>query len=248
LTPILFAEADIMTGKMFSLAHIISFVLVVSSLIGALYFRNLITHVRTAIGVLLAGLAILTTWGGSRMYQSMQFDAQCRDYIVAAYKTDDKEKAKKYLTSALTYLKESGAHRGHSAVFAGGQTDDLGEYYADLSLIRAEMDEPATDTKVVSLSDGDPSNTRTEKVARKTYKDRLVELGFVEASDYKADMRYPSGMQLAPNNFMYFMWGLVGTFLTISGGGWTTASIVKRRLDRGKQICQNCQGTGCKTA
>jgi len=246
LTPILFAEADIMTGKMFSLAHIISFVLVVTSLVGAIYFRNLITHVRTAIGVLLAGLAILTTWGGSRAYQTMQFDAQCRDYVVAAYKTDDKEKAKKYLTSALNYLKENGAHRGHSAVFAGGQSDDLGEYYTDLSTVLKEMDEPEI-TKTVSLSEGDPNNTRTEKVARKTYKERLVELGFISTSgEGHAEMKYPSGLPLAPTNFLYFMWGLVGTFFTVAGGGWTTASIVKSRLDRNKTLCQRCKGSGCE--
>jgi len=244
----LFADADIMSGKMFSLGHIISFVLLVATVGGAVYFRSLLTHIRTAVTVLLAGVALLATWGGSRAYQSMQFDANVRDYVVAAYKTDDKEKAQKYIKAALTYLKDTGANRGHSAVFAGGQTDDLAEYYSDLSKVLDEMERPA-DTKVVSLSEGDPDNNKTVNVKVKPYKERLVELGFIttKGDDYaSADLRHPTGMALAPNNFMYFMWGLVGSFLSVGGGAWTTASVIKRVRDKGQIACQSCNGTGCR--
>lgn len=206
----------------------------VACLGGAVYYRNAINNIRAAVTTLTAGVLLLTSWGGTRTYQGLQYDAKVRDYVLASYKTEDPTKAKKYLVSALDYLKEAGADKGHSAIFAGGQTDDLSEWTDDLAKVVNSVDERIQ----VGTS---AANDETEKPL--PWRKALVSGGFVSKSEEgKVSFNAPSGMQLAPNNYSFFMWGCAAAFLTLVGGVWTTGATIKAKCDEKK--CGTCNGSG----
>lgn len=245
----LFAEADIMTGKV-SVGQLLAVFAVLAGGAGIYYAYRFITSIKSALTTVVAGVAILAAFLGNTSYEGVKFDAKVKDYMIGAYKTTDKQKAKKYIGNILDYLSATGADRGHAAVLAGGQTDDMQEWSADLRKILNEMEEEdqkaATQPTVVvaSLTNSPAAAPESDTPKVPVWKTRLKDMGFVVEQDGKDPskliVQHPFGASLAPYNFYHVAWGLMGLAVTVFGGGWTGIAVHLRKKYNKQESCQYC--------
>jgi hypothetical protein len=82
--------------------------------------------------LLLVAIGSMCAWGGLRQFKEMEFSSNFNKYYEAARKTNDKERAQKYLARAEQWLVSKNMTEGRTDVFLdGGPESDVQEWYTD---------------------------------------------------------------------------------------------------------------------
>jgi hypothetical protein len=202
---------------------------------------KLASDMKSALALFTASLACLAGWGGSVVYSNEQFKGQVESYVTAAYNTPSKEKAKKYIDNAISYLRDRGADKGFTSLVAPSQEDDLSEFFEQLELTREEMDQPEV-TKVASLADDSGTNEKSVSWAQ-----RLKERGLVTIRDNVPSLsRFPAGISRAPYNKEHLALLAASIFGLTLGGTWTFTAFRRNKKLATKNAteqtpyCPNC--------
>lgn len=196
----------------------------------------LATSLTVVAGTLFVG------WAGTRLFNSTVFDSKVGDYIMQAFKTNDRVKANKYLSAALDYLEKSGRNKGYSAIFVGGQADDLEEWVDDLRLAYNDTGHqvaymmPAADELIVSTVKVEPIQDA------QPWKTRLQSLGLVRVEKdgegkVSEAIQCPSGISVAPYNFHFFAWLMASIGLSGLGLTWMRYA----RHHKAPCVCDYCK-------
>jgi hypothetical protein len=203
------------------------------------------TGLRSAIASLLICVVGLGGVGAKRWHDNGQWNAQVRDYLIYACKTNDPQKAKKYVGNAVTFVKEQGMDDGFSSIVFKTPDEDLREWADNLKSVNEVFDDE--DSLAQAMSQG-----------KVPWRDRLMKTDIVKAdvdpkkpftlADVNWDVKHPSGISAAPFNSRYF-WGAIGLAAgMILSAGWTTKAGVKeyrrRKRERNENALANLREAG----
>ncbi len=198
-------------------------------MVAAFVFSGWVTQVRAALTMLLISGTALAGWAGHRLHLDRMFTAQVTEYVLAAYKTDDPEKAKKYLTTAQAYLETTGKTDGFTSIAYPTPDEDLGDWSASIK--------DASEFEATGIKDD-----------RKPWQRKLLAAGLVneveiQGGKKRLDLNYPGGVSAAPYNSHVFWLGigsltsLVGSFLWMSLAMGMAKKKAKLAIQLAKENC-----------
>jgi hypothetical protein len=149
-----------------------------------------------------AGAAILTgvgltVWNFVAVRQNIvDFNANVRDNIVAAYKADSRDEFKVRLTAALDYLRDTGRDSGNAYCLG---VNDIGKWYMELETVRDAVDLPEKDT---------PPLCKAQSLLRD---------GFIKGGGQEFAINTPPDIQNTPYVWGYVAWALASISLVGCG-------------------------------
>lgn len=82
-------------------------------------------------------------WGHT-IISSIQFDANCGDYLKLAADANDIAIAEKHLTAGITYLENNNLTSGHTKIIVYKPKNDIGMWYENLKTAQVQLQEMQT--------------------------------------------------------------------------------------------------------
>jgi hypothetical protein len=142
----------------------------------------------------------LLGWGTTRIVKNVQFDIECEGHLNLAANANTIEIASSELCIALEYLREQGLTKGYTSIVYNTPNEDIGFWYNNLKESHNEL---------LSISD---SASALEK-SNVLIKLRETLIGHSENGEY---ITKPYGISIAPNNVVFFWWG-IGSLIGMIG-------------------------------
>ena len=158
------------------------------------------TRKRKLLTVLtIIALASFVAFSTVRIVKLVQFETGCTQYIKRAADANTVETAKEELEKAISYAEENNLNDGVVSIFLHQPKNDIGYWYQNMQEAYAELENLPEDT--TSLE-----KTNVLMKLRETLTD--------EGSE-GVEVTFPEGIELYPNNIIYFWWGLISFVSTL---------------------------------
>jgi len=137
---------------------------------------------------------IFCVWGTVRIVKYVQFSFNCEAYLKRAANANTIDLAKTELSKAVDYAEKNNLTEGVVSIFLKNPANDIGFWYSNLKSANEELN---------NLS---PDATPLEKT------NVLMKLreSLTDTNDSGGtSVIFPQGLEIYPNNAMYFWWGAV---------------------------------------
>lgn len=143
-------------------------------------------------------------WATVRMVNYYKFDINCVQYIKRAADASSVDVAKRELGKAIEYCEDNGLTEGIVSIFLKQPKNDIGFWYENMKVAYAELE---------ALPEDSTPLEKTNVLMK--IRESLTENG--ENSSY---VEIPEGIEIHPNNALYFWWVIISAIGFLVFGIW----------------------------
>ena len=147
---------------------------------------------------------VFFVWATVRIVNYVQFNLNCEAYLKRAADANTVDLAKGELAKALDYAEKNNMTEGIVSIFLKNPANDIGFWYTNIKSAYDELDNLPEDAAPLE-------KTNVLMKLRESLTDRNDNGG--------TKVIYPMGIEIYPNNAMYFWWSLLSGVLAC--GFWS---------------------------
>lgn len=102
--------------------------------------------------MLVIGIVLLLSWGGTYGVNYVVFDRECGGHLVRAANANSIELAREEMQMALKYIEHEGLTQGYTSIFWNTPDEDMEFWYRNLKTATEELDRVQPDTSQLERS------------------------------------------------------------------------------------------------
>lgn len=140
---------------------------------------------------------IFCAWLTARIVKDVQFNNNCEQYLKRAADANTVETAKEELAKAISYAERNNLTQGIVSIFLKQPKNDIGFWYKNLTESYEEL------------------NNISEEASQLEKTNVLMKLRetLTDYNDNGVSVTLPNGIEIYPNNVLYFWWSLISGIL-----------------------------------